>query len=211
MYFNITVGETVPEALSRACRTGYESNSRPKQNLCFTNNPDTTFEEALADYPNCARCTETCYTQFTNNDHFYVKASWETCPSVVNLAIQSRENTTVSRNDSGKIFCFYGRNELYTTVHITVVDRPQPDLHSLEIYIPAGGAVVLLIVALLIIIVVLGYKYRARRKEPSRKRLQRQKIEAEREKLLVQGEYILFTVPAVNISVTQFMHTSRQG
>ncbi len=194
MYFNITVGETVPEALSRACRTGYGSNSRPKQNLCFTNNPNTTFEEALDDYSNCARCTETCYEQFTNNDHFYVKASWESCPSVVNLAIQSRENTTVSFNDSGKIFCFYGHNELYTTVHITVVDRPPSNLqqHSLEIYIPAGGAVVLLIVALLIIIVVLGYKYQARRKEPSRKRLQRQKREAEREKLLVQGEYILF-------------------
>lgn len=194
VYFNITVGETVPEGLTRACRTGFGYDTRPKQNLCFTNNPNTTFKEVIAgNYSNCAMCNEICYAQFTNNDHFYVSASWERCPSIVNLSIQSRENTTVSFNDSGKIFCFSDPNDLnepYTTVHIRVVNQQPPNLLSLDIYI-SGGVVLLIVALLVIIIVVLGYKYRARRNEPSRKRLQRQRREAEREKLLFKGEYIL--------------------
>lgn len=194
VYFDVTAGEPLPVELTRACRDGSETYN--PRFLYFTSNPNITFEEIeknLTAFHEGAKCDDidfdvnrACSDPFSNNNHFIVRASTETCPSIVNLSIQSRKGTTVDFSDNGRIFCV-SKTKLYTTIHIRVVTKPPPNFLILEIAVPVGTVVLLMIVTLLVIISALGYKYRAVLRTPSRSVRRRRRAEAEREALLVQG------------------------
>ncbi len=189
VYFTVFAGEPLPANLTRACRDGVELDI--PRFLCFTSNPNVTFEQSL-NLSECAICVvdtdlRGCHP-FGNNDHFLVRATTETCPSILNLSIQSKENTTVDFSDSGRIFCAYQYN-VYTTVHIRVIAKPPPNLLSLEIAAPASAAVLLMIVTLLVVISALGYKHRALLRARSGRSRQRQRAE---QRLLVAGKCIQY-------------------
>ena len=171
-----------------ACQIGAPVNTA--HYVCFSRDINATFASVLSNWTSCAFCTpgdldaSECYYQFENNNDLAVSVHKESCPLKLSVVIQTRTNTTLSLEDSGKIFCsIIDGSSLtnYTTFHLNVFKREEPtqDLLAVEVAVPTGG-VLLIIIALLVVIAVLGYKYRTKKTISQRQRT-RTRREGQRE------------------------------